>query len=186
MSMQAPKSCDTWVGVTHARLPVAAAFDWAVLPRCGAVVLFSGTARDHTAGRDVPAPVEQLEYETYDGRVEPRLAEVADEARRRWPVLGRVALLHRLGAVAVGESSVVVVVSAPHRPEAFAGGRFCIDTIKATVPIWKREVWAGGHAWAADAHDLVDAAPADVSAVDVTAVDVAPVEHPRAPANVLE
>lgn len=165
--MQAPSSCDTWVGVTHACLPVAGALDWAVVPRCGAVVLFSGTARDHTPGRDGPARVvEQLEYETYDGRVEPRLAEVADEARRRWPVLGRVALLHRLGAVAVGESSVVVVVSAPHRPEAFAAGRFCIDTIKATVPIWKREAWAGGHAWAEDAHDLVDAAQANAAPVE--------------------
>lgn len=158
--MQVPGLCDTWVGVTHGRLPAQAALDWAVVPRCGAVVLFSGTARDHATGRDgaVRSDVERLEYEAYDGRVEPRLADVAAEARRRWPVLGRVALLHRLGPVAVGESSVVVVVSAPHRPEAFSAGRFCIDTLKATVPIWKRETWAGGDDWALDAHDLADLA----------------------------
>ncbi len=155
--MQAPASCDTWVGVTHGPLPVGVALDWAVLPRCGAVVVFSGTVRDHAPGRD---GVERLEYEAYDTQVELRLAAVAHEARRRWPALGRVALLHRLGPVALGESSVVVVASAPHRPEAFAAARYGIDTLKATVPVWKREVWAGGDAWSVESCDVVEAAPA--------------------------
>ncbi len=77
-----------------------------------------------------------------------RLEAVADESRRRWPDIARVALLHRLGDVPLGEASVVVVVSAPHRGEAFEAARFCIDTLKETVPIWKKEVWDGGSDWA--------------------------------------
>ncbi len=68
--------------------------------------------------------------------------------RRRWPEVGRVALLHRTGVVALREPAVVVVVSSPHRDEAFAAARFAIDEVKATVPLWKQERWAGGSAWA--------------------------------------
>jgi molybdopterin synthase catalytic subunit len=82
---------------------------------------------------------------------------VADEARALWPVLGRIALLHRVGKLAVGDTAVVVVVSAPHRAEAFAGARFCIDALKQSVPIWKRETWAGGESWGMDAQHIVDA-----------------------------
>ncbi len=82
---------------------------------------------------------------------------MADEARVRWPVLGRIALLHRVGVLAVGESAVVVVASAPHREEAFAAARFCIDTLKRSVPIWKRETWAGGESWGLEAQHIVDA-----------------------------
>ena len=68
-----------------------------------------------------------------------------------WPALGRIALLHRTGPLAVTDAAVVVVVSAPHRAEAFDAARFCIDTLKATVPIWKKETWAGGEDWGTDA-----------------------------------
>ncbi len=142
--MHPPEGGDTWLGLVDGPLPVAAATEWVVQPSCGAVVLFSGTARDHSA--DV-ARVTGLAYEAYAGRVEPRLAAIADDARARWPVLGRIAMLHRTGPVAVGESSVVVAVSAPHRAEAFAAARFCIDTLKATAPIWKQEQWDGGSRW---------------------------------------
>ena len=104
-------------------------------------MLFSGTARDHAPGRE---GVHRLDYEAYDEHVEPALLAVAEQARERWPVIGRIALLHRTGEVAIGDSAVVVAVSAPHRPEAFEAARFCIDTIKRTVPIWKREAWSGG------------------------------------------
>ena len=96
----------------------------------------------------------ELEYEAYEDEVGPRLAAIAADARRRWPVLGRVALLHRVGCLTVGETSVVVVVSAPHRPEAFDAARFCIDTLKSTVPIWKRETWEGGSDWATCSHPV--------------------------------
>jgi molybdopterin synthase catalytic subunit len=146
---------DDWVALTGGPLPVHAALDWAVRPHCGAVVLFSGTVRDHSEGRP---GVTALDYEAYDEEVEPRLAAIATEARRRWPGLGRVALLHRRGPMTVGETSVVVVVSAPHRDEAFAAGRWAIDTLKATVPIWKRETWAGGEDWSECDHPVTDVA----------------------------
>jgi len=149
-----PPEGETWLGLTAAPLPVAEAVAWAVRPDCGGLVLFSGTARDHAEGRP---GVERLEYEAYESQVVPRLGAVADEARALWPVLGRVALLHRTGALEVGESAVVVVVSAPHRAEAFEAARFCIDALKRSVPIWKRETWADGESWGLEAQHIVDA-----------------------------
>lgn len=150
-----PPTGDDWLAVTPQPLPVATAYEWAVLPRCGAVVLFAGTVRDHAEGRP---GVSLLEYEAYEEQVVPRLAAIAAEARARWPVLGRLALLHRTGPLGLGECSVVVAASAPHRPEAFEAARFGIDAIKATVPIWKRETWEGGSDWSLCAHDLTEAA----------------------------
>jgi molybdopterin synthase catalytic subunit len=149
-----PPEGETWLGLTSAPLPVAEAVAWAVRPDCGGLVLFSGTARDHAAGRP---GVERLEYEAYESQVVPRLGAVADEARAQWPVLGRIALLHRTGVLEVGESAVVVVVSAPHRAEAFEAARLCIDTLKRSVPIWKRETWADGESWGLEAQHIVDA-----------------------------
>ena len=151
--MHAPRDSDTWVGLSSEPLPVEAAASWAVLPSCGAVVTFSGTARDHAEGRP---GVSLLEYEAYTEAAEPRMAAIVEEARRRWPDLGRMALLHRVGPVPVGESAVVVAASAPHRDAAFAAARFGIDTLKSTVPIWKREHWEGGQSWGLEAQHLVD------------------------------
>ena len=148
-----PADSDTWLGLTSQTLPYGVALDWAVLPRCGAVVLFSGTARDHAEGRE---GVERLEYEAYDRYVVPRLEEIAEKIRQRWPVVGRIVLLHRVGEVALGESAVVVVVSSPHRPEAFAAARFGIDALKATVPIWKKESWIDGESWGLETQPLSD------------------------------
>lgn len=155
--MQPPTTGDVWLGLGDGQLPVGRATEWAVRPDCGAVVLFSGTARDHAPDRP---DVQQLEYEAYAEQAVPRLRSVADEAWARWPALGRIVLLHRTGVVPVGSSAVVVVVSAPHRPEAFSAARFCIDAIKESVPIWKHEVWNGGEAWGDDTNELVS--PHDV------------------------
>src|SRR5215203_6531346 len=144
---------DTRVGLSAASLPVGEAAAWAVPPDCGGLVLFSGTARDHAEGRP---GVTSLTYESYEAHAVPRLQAVADEARVRWPVVGRIVLLHRTGELAVGESAVVVVVSAPHRAEAFEAARWCIDTLKRTVPIWKREVWDGGASWGLDAQHIAE------------------------------
>jgi molybdopterin synthase catalytic subunit len=149
-----PPAGDTWVGLSAGPLPVAEVAGWAVRPDCGALVLFSGTARDHAEGR---SGVRRLEYEAYETQVVPRLNEVADEARVRWPPVGRIALLHRVGVLEIGESAVVVAVSAPHRGEAFDAARFCIDTLKRSVPIWKRESWDGGESWGLEAQRIVDA-----------------------------
>ena len=139
--MDPPATGDDWVGLTATLLPVEQATAWVVRPDCGAVVVFVGTVRDHADGRE---DVVGLEYEAYAEQVGPRLAAVARDARARWPELGRVVLLHREGALAITDPAVVVAVSAPHRAEAFAAARFCIDTVKAVAPIWKREEWAGG------------------------------------------
>ena len=143
-----------WLGLTESPLPVAEAYEWAVRPDCGAVVLFSGTVRDHADGRE---GVEQLTYEAYEEQVGPRLAAIAEEARVRWPMVGRLVLLHRIGTMGVGESSVLAVASAPHRPEAFAAARFAIDALKASAPIWKHETWAHGADWGTGATPVRDA-----------------------------
>ena len=150
-----PADGDNWLGSTDAELPIGGIYEWCVRPDCGAVVLFSGTVRDHAEGR---TGVHQLEYEAYDEMVVPKLTEIADETRIRWPEVGRIALIHRVGRLELGESSVVACVSAPHRPEAFAAARFAIDALKVSVPVWKREIWAGGSDWGTNAADLVDAA----------------------------
>ena len=146
-------SGDIWVGLCRDALPVDDAQQWATLPSCGAVVTFAGTVRDHAPGRD---GVTALEYEAYDEHVEPRLRLIADEVRTRWPDTQRVALLHRVGRLELTEVSVVVVVSAPHRAEAFEAARYAIDSLKASVPIWKKEIWAGGEDWATGSTDIRD------------------------------
>lgn len=151
--MQAPSDADDWLALVDRALPVAEAAEWVVLPRCGAVALFVGTARDHAGGR---TGVHALTYEAYEEQAVPRLAAVAAETRARWPDVGRVALLHRTGALAIGDAAVVVAVSTPHRGAAFDAARFAIDAVKATVPIWKKEAWAGGESWGLEAQHLLD------------------------------
>jgi molybdopterin synthase catalytic subunit len=149
-----------WIAVLSETLPIDAATTWATTPSSGAVVVFLGVVRDHSDGR---AGVTRLTYEAYESAATVKLAEVADAARRRWPEVERLALLHRTGDLELSEASVAVVASSPHRPEAFAAAQFCIDTLKETVPIWKREHWEGGSDWGQRAHDIrsVDHAPSD-------------------------
>ncbi len=155
---------DTWLALTNDVLDVGAAHDWAVRPDCGAVVVFSGTVRDHAEDRQ---GVTKLDYEAYEEQVVERLAAIDAEIRRRWPETGRVALWHRIGEMGLGEVSVVVAVSTPHRPEAFVAARFGIDAVKATAPIWKKETWPGGESWG-----LCATEPVDVS--DVPHIDLEP------------
>ena len=158
MRLVPPRAGDDWVGLTVDPLPVGRAVSWVERPHCGAVVLFTGSVRDHAEGR---SGVTSLEYEAYEEEVAPRLAAIVSEARDRWPMLGRVGVLHRVGTLAVGETSVVVVVSSPHRAEAFEAARYCIDTLKTTVPIWKRETWEGGDGgsdWSLCSHPVEEVA----------------------------
>ena len=124
---------------------------WISLLGIGVAALLTGTvcAEDRTG-------VEYLEYEAYDEMVVPKLAEIAAETRARWPEVGRIVLVHRVGRLELSESSVVVAVSAPHRPDAFVAARFAIDALKVSVPVWKKEVWPGGTDWGTNASDLVD------------------------------
>jgi molybdopterin synthase catalytic subunit len=141
------------VAIISDELSLSDAVTWAERSDCGAVATFSGTVRDHSDGR--PGVV-HLEYEAYEPYATARLADVAHEARQRFGGLGRIAVLHRTGVLDVGDVSVVVVVSAAHRAEALGAIRFCIDAIKTTVPIWKRETWATGSDWSSCSHPLAE------------------------------
>jgi molybdopterin synthase catalytic subunit len=141
------------IDLRHSPIDVAELYNWAVIESCGAVVVFSGTVRDHADGR---SNVTSLTYEAYEEPARSRMAEIVAEMRRRWPDLGRIAMVHRLGQLDLGDSAVVVVVSAPHRPAAFEAARFAIDTLKDSVPIWKHESWADGSDWGTNARPIGD------------------------------
>jgi molybdopterin synthase catalytic subunit len=118
-------------------------------PAGGAVVLFVGTVRDHSEGREA---VTHLEYEAYGGVVEDKIAEVVAEARQQWPEILSIAAVHRTGSLVVGEVSVGVAVSTPHRVDAFPAARYLIDELKRRAPIWKKEHWPGGAEWVREDH----------------------------------
>lgn len=167
--MFSERSTDEWFSITVEPLSVGEVYDWAVRRDCGAVVVFSGTVRDHAEENgEVRSGVTHLEYEAYDEEVVPRFRAIAHETRLRWPGLGRIALIHRVGRLELEESSVLVVVSAPHRPEAFAAARFAIDALKAGAPIWKREEWSGGSSWGTGSSVVTD--PAHVRSADEAGV----------------
>jgi molybdopterin synthase catalytic subunit len=148
-----------WIAVTAAELPVAEALAWASQPDCGAVVAFCGTVRDHSEGRP---GVFSLEYEVYEAYAEARMSEVARAVRARFPQVRRMALFHRTGMLGVGDVSVAVVVATPHRSDAFAAARLCLDMVKAAVPIWKRETWADGSDWVEGSRPIADVSDLDV------------------------
>ena len=108
----------------------------------GAIATFVGTTRARSRGRDVV----RLEYEAYEGMAEQEMARIAEELKRRH-TLCEVAIHHRVGVVAVGEVSVVIAVSAPHRAAALAACAEAIDTLKVQVPLWKKEIYEGGEEW---------------------------------------
>ena len=130
------------IEITAGAIPIDRALSVVADPAAGAVVLFLGVVRDNARGQRVT----RLEYEAYETLARREIEKIAATIASRWPVT-RVAIIHRTGPVKVGEASVVVSVSAPHRAEAFEAARFAIDTLKLTVPIWKKEIWESGEAW---------------------------------------
>jgi len=146
-------SASTWVSVTESPLSSDELAAWAVRPNCGAVVTFSGVVRDHSRARE---GVLGLEYETSTKLAEQRIHEIVAVARERWPSLVAIAIHHRIGRVELSETTVIVAVSSPHRSDAFDAARFSIDTLKKTVPMWKREFWEGGSAWSEETSPLLD------------------------------
>ncbi len=130
------------VNLTGEPLSLDAAFRTVSLPECGGTALFVGTTRSPSQGH----VVEELDYEAYDELAVRQMEGVAAGALRRHG-LGAVYLAHRVGVVPIGEASVIVAASAPHRAEAFSGCRELIDELKRSVPIWKKERWTGGGRW---------------------------------------
>jgi molybdopterin synthase catalytic subunit len=108
----------------------------------GAIATFIGTTRNNNEGRSVIA----LNYESYPEMAERELTRIGSEAAQKWQIR-RMAIVHRLGPVQIGEASVIIAVSSAHRDAAFAASRFAIEEIKKTVPIWKKEVFEGGEVW---------------------------------------
>ena len=128
--------------LTEDPLDLAAAVREVETDAAGAVATFVGTVRRESRGRVVL----HLDYEAYEGMAEQVMAQIADELQERYELCA-IAIHHRVGRVEIGEPSVVVAVSAPHRGHALAACKDAIDTLKETVPLWKKEVYEGGEEW---------------------------------------
>ncbi len=111
-------------------------------PGAGAISTFIGATRNHNEGRSIIS----LDYEAYPGMAERELTRLGEEAAGKWDIT-RMAIVHRLGNVPIGEASVMIAVSAPHRDDAFKACRYAIDELKRRVPIWKKEIYQGGEVW---------------------------------------
>lgn len=127
------------VELTYNQIDPAGILARVTSPRAGAVVLFLGTTREFTAGRQTA----WLDYECYAPMAERTMRELEAEARIRWPIV-ECAIVHRLGRVDLAEASVAIAVSSPHRRDAFEAGQWLIDRLKEVVPIWKQEHWVDG------------------------------------------
>lgn len=128
--------------ITHEPLDRAMLVDAVAHPSVGGIVVFEGVVRDNARGKQV----RYLEYEVYPEMASAKIREILATAKQRWGI-ERVAVAHRVGHLEIGEASVIIVVAAPHRNEAFEACRYIIDTLKTTVPIWKKEVATNGEEW---------------------------------------
>lgn len=127
------------IQLTHDTIDFASLTESVRANAAGAVVLFLGTVREMTGGRQTIA----LDYEAFPEMAKAKFEELLAEARDQWPIVN-AAIVHRLGRLELGDVSVAVAVSTPHRQQAFEAGKFLIDRLKEVVPIWKRENWADG------------------------------------------
>jgi len=128
--------------VTRDPLDPKALVDFVRRDESGAVALFYGVVRNESEGRRVL----HLEYDAYPSMAVKKMREVAQEVRGRWPIT-EIAIAHRIGRLEIGETSLLVAVSAPHRREAFEACHWAVDRIKQVAPVWKKEVWEGGETW---------------------------------------
>ncbi|XP_013981540.2 molybdopterin synthase catalytic subunit [Salmo salar] len=125
------------VKLTHDKLSVDTVSDSVTCPSCGAISIFIGTTRNSFEGMKVV----QLEYEAYIPMAESELRKIYADIRARWPTVRHICVHHRLGVVPVTEASVIIGISSPHRRDSLEAVQYCIDTLKGTVPIWKKEVY---------------------------------------------
>lgn len=131
------------VSVSEETIDAAAMLRFVADASAGCTVLFTGTVRDHSPGRE---GVSKLEYEAYGSVAEDKIAEIVADAMQQWPLI-KLAAVHRTGSLDIGESAVMVAVSSAHRSDAFPAARFVIDELKSRAPIWKKEHWPGGAEW---------------------------------------
>ena len=125
-------------------LQLQACIDKVMAPECGGIDVFIGTVRNSTKGRTVV----QLEFEAYETMALKEMQKIAEEVATKWPV-HNIVIHHRIGVLQVGDIPVIIAVSAAHRGAAFDACRYAIDTLKQTVPIWKKEVFEDGETWVA-------------------------------------
>ena len=135
------------ISLTTEPIDLTAAYQYLQAGQAGAINLFLGTVRANSGTPDRPAqPVDRLDYEAYDWMAVGEMQKIVDEATRRWPVL-RVVVIHRTGKLFIGDMAVLIGIATPHRAESFAACRYIIDTLKETVPIWKKEIFRDGEVW---------------------------------------
>ena len=132
----------TDIQISAKALDLQACIDWVSTPECGGIDVFIGTVRNATKGKAVI----RLEFEAYEAMALSEMQKIAEQTIAKWTVL-RIAIHHRVGVLAIGEVPVIIAVSAAHRDAAFDACRYAIDTLKQTVPIWKKEVFEDGEVW---------------------------------------
>lgn len=132
------------IQISENALDIPACIDWVMSPTCGGIDVFIGTVRNVTKGK----PVLRLEFEAYRQMALKEMRKISEQALEKWPV-ERVLVHHRTGVLQVGEVPVVIAVAAAHRAAAFDACRYIIDTLKQTVPIWKKEIFEDGEVWVA-------------------------------------
>jgi molybdopterin synthase catalytic subunit len=135
---------NTDIKILSEPLNIQSCIDWVMTPQCGGIDVFIGTVREVTKGKTVV----RLEFEAYETMALKEMKKIADEGMKRWAV-HKIVIHHRTGVLQIGEVPVVIAVSAAHRDVAFDACRYIIDTLKQTVPIWKKEVFEDGEVWVA-------------------------------------
>lgn len=132
------------VKISGTALNIQSCIDWVMSPQCGGIDIFIGTVRNITKGKTVV----RLEFEAYEAMALKEMRKIAEEVLHKWPVQ-KVLIHHRTGVLQTGEVPVIIAVAAAHRDAAFEACRYAIDTLKQTVPIWKKEVFEDGEIWVA-------------------------------------
>ncbi len=135
---------DDMIKLTNTVINVNEVIEFTRSDHAGAIDVFIGTVRNKTANKTVT----KLDFEAYEPMAVKELEKIADEAKSRWPII-ELAIVHRLGVLNLGDIPVIIAVSTPHRKDAFEACRFIIDTLKRTVPIWKKEIFEDGEVWVA-------------------------------------
>ena len=132
------------IKISGGPLHIQSCIDWVMSPECGGINVFIGTVRDETKGKKVT----QLEFEAYETMALSEMNKIASDVFKKWPVQ-KILIHHRTGILQTGEVPVVIAVAAAHRDAAFNACRYTIDTLKQTVPIWKKEMFEDGEVWVA-------------------------------------